>query len=163
MVDFLHFSGVSHYESLRMDVDLSALAQNIVAGLRESSPGRDVEVAIQEGLMARCDPHLMELALSNLLGNAWKFTSKTSQGRIAFGALAQDGNTVYYVKDNGAGFDPAYAGKMFSPFQRLHNEDEFEGTGIGLAIVELAIRRHGGKVWAEGEVGKGATVFFTLA
>jgi light-regulated signal transduction histidine kinase (bacteriophytochrome) len=98
----------------------------------------------------------------NLLNNAWKFTSKTADARIEFGTFKKDEKTVYYVRDNGAGFDPAYMEKMFLPFQRLHSEKEFEGTGIGLAIVERIIHRHGGTVWAEGEVGKGATVYFTL-
>jgi len=104
----------------------------------------------------------MKIALTNLLGNALKFTSKTENAHIEFGAMGKDVRTVYFVKDNGAGFDPTFAEKMFLPFRRLHTEKEFEGTGIGLAIVNRIIRRHKGNVWAEGEVGKGATIYFTL-
>jgi len=112
--------------------------------------------------VAATDPALMEIVLSNLIGNAWKFTSKTRDARIEFGTLEKDGQTVYYVRDNGAGFDAEYAATMFQPFHRFHSGDEFEGTGIGLSIVERIIRRLGGKVWAEGETGKGATIYFTL-
>jgi light-regulated signal transduction histidine kinase (bacteriophytochrome) len=104
----------------------------------------------------------MRIALSNLLINAWKFTSKTEKARIEFGATDQNGHYVYFVRDNGAGFAPAFAGRMFLPFERLHSDKEFGGTGIGLSIAERIIRRHGGRIWAEGEIGKGATFYFTL-
>jgi light-regulated signal transduction histidine kinase (bacteriophytochrome) len=104
----------------------------------------------------------MGVAFSNLLGNAWKYTSKTGKARIEFGASVQNGQTVYYVRDNGAGFDQRLADRMFLPFHRLHTASEFEGTGVGLAIVERVISRHRGQIWAEGEVGKGATIRFTL-
>jgi light-regulated signal transduction histidine kinase (bacteriophytochrome) len=160
--DLLRLSRISKQDMDRMDYDLSRLASSIATTLREQDPGRSVEVAIAEGLRASVDPNLMRVALANLIDNAWKFTSKAENARIEFGAFDKDGKTVYFVKDNGAGFDQQYAYKMFWPFHRLHSESEFEGTGIGLAIVERIIRRHGGKVWAEGEVGRGATVYFTL-
>ncbi len=176
--DLLRLSRISRQDMKRVEMDLSGKALEVIADLREASPGRNVQVRIAPGLKAAADPRLVEVVLSNLLGNAWKFTSKTGSAYIEFGAFecgmrnsefgmkaqeqCEKGKTAYFVKDNGAGFDSAYADKMFRPFQRLHSEDEFEGTGIGLAIVERVIRRHGGRVWAEGEVGKGATVFFTL-
>ncbi len=160
--NLLHLSKIVRQDMDRIEVDLSGKASKIMEELREMHSGRNVEVVVQDGLTASADPRLIELALSNLLGNAWKFTSKTEQARIEFGSLEKDGDTVYYVKDNGAGFDPGYADKMFWPFHRLHSENEFEGTGIGLAIVERVVRRHGGRIWAEGEVGKGATIYFTL-
>ncbi len=160
--DLLRLSRISRQEIDRTEVDLSKMASAIVAELREAHAGRSVEIHIKEGLTAFADPRLMGIILSNLIGNAWKFTSKIEKARIEFGADNEDGKPVYYVRDNGAGFNPEYADKMFWPFHRLHSDDEFEGTGIGLTIVERVIHRHGGKVWAEGETGKGATVYFTL-
>jgi PAS domain S-box-containing protein len=164
--DLLYLSQISRQEISRTNIDMSKLASSIVAELREAGPSRNVEVNIAEGLTAYADQRLIEIALSNLLGNAWKFTSKIENARIEFGAnppLHPSGEgTIYFVRDNGAGFDPEYTEKMFRPFQRLHSEKEFEGTGIGLAIVERVMRRHGGKIWAEGEIGKGATVYFTI-
>jgi light-regulated signal transduction histidine kinase (bacteriophytochrome) len=141
---------------------MSKIALSIVAELRESAPERDPEVDIKEGMTAFADPRLIEIVVTNLLENAWKFTSGTDKARIEFSVTEQDGRTVYYIKDNGVGFDPTFAGRMFLPFHRLHSDSEFEGTGIGLAIVERIIRRHGGRIWAEGEVGRGATVYFTF-
>jgi len=161
--DLLYLSRVSRQEIKRTSFDLSEMVGHILTDLRDSSSGRRVTMEIKEGLVVLADPQLTEIALANLLGNAWKFTSKTASARIVMGTLEREGRTVYFVEDNGAGFDPTYAGKMFQPFQRLHSDQEFEGTGIGLAIVEQAIRRQGGKVWAEGRVGKGATVYFTLS
>jgi signal transduction histidine kinase len=163
IIDLLRLSHISRQNVERMDCDLSSLASTIMNNLCESDPTRSIEVAIAAGLRAVVDPNLMKIALTNLLQNAWKFTSKTANARIEFGAMEKDGmQTVYFVKDNGAGFSPAYAEKMFLPFQRLHSKEEFEGTGIGLAIVERIISRHEGKVWAEGQVGKGATIYFVL-
>jgi len=160
--DLLHLSKISRQELSRIEIDLSKKASKVLEELRQTNQGRNVEVVVQGGLAASVDPRLIELALSNLLGNAWKFTSESEKARIEFGSMEKDGKTVYYVRDNGAGFDMTYADKMFLPFHRLHTDKEFEGTGIGLTIVERVIHRHGGKVWAEGEVGKGATIFFTL-
>jgi light-regulated signal transduction histidine kinase (bacteriophytochrome) len=142
---------------------MSKTATAIIAELRGNQPDRRVTIDIKEGITVCADSRLIEVALSNLLGNAWKFTSKTDNARIEFGALTKDGKTVYYVKDNGAGFDPNFAERLFLPFHRLHSEQEFEGTGIGLAIVERVIRHHGGKIWAEGKTNNGASFFFTLS
>jgi PAS domain S-box-containing protein len=158
----LHLSKISRQELDRIQMNLSKKASKVAEELRETDPGRHVEVVIQEGMTASVDPRLIELVLSNLLSNAWKFTAKTEKARIEFGGFERDGKNVYYVRDNGAGFEMKFADKMFWPFHRLHSEQEFEGTGIGLTIVERIIRRHGGKVWAESEVGKGAVFFFTL-
>ena len=162
MDDLLHLSRISRHGVQRQDVDLSKLAASVVAELREAQPDRGATVDIQEGIAVFADAKLIEVALSNLLGNAWKFTSKTKNARIQFGTFEQEGKIVYYVKDNGAGFDQSLSEKLFLPFHRLHSEEEFEGTGIGLATVQRIIHRHGGKVWAEGEPGKGAMFYFTL-
>jgi len=147
----------------RKSVDLSEMASSIFVRLSEAATGRRVEVIMHESLMAYADPGLMEIAISNLIGNAWKFTSKTSNACIEFGTIKQHGKTVYFIKDNGAGFEQKYVDRMFQPFHRLHSASEFDGTGIGLAIVERIIQRHGGDIWAEGEVGKGATIHFMFA
>ncbi len=160
--DLLNLSRISRQEMQRREVNLSSIAASIVAELREVHRGRSVEVDIKEGLTANADPGVIEIVLSNLIGNAWKFTAKTEHASIEFGTVEQDGKIIYYVGDNGAGFDQKYAGKMFWPFHRLHSESEFEGTGIGLAIVDRIISRHGGKVWSEGVEGKGATIYFSL-
>jgi two-component system CheB/CheR fusion protein len=160
--DLLHLSKISRQEMGRSKVDMSKIASSVVAELHEREPGRPVEADIRKDLVAFADPRVMEIVLSNLLGNAWKFTSKTEHPRIEFGTMEQNKKSIFFVRDNGAGFSPECAGKMFLPFHRLHSDDEFEGTGIGLTIVERIIHRHGGRVWADGEVGKGATVYFTL-
>jgi PAS domain S-box-containing protein len=183
--DLLHLSRISRQELDRIEIDLSKKASKVAEELREMNQGRNVEVIVQQGMTALADPRLIELALSNLLENAWKFTSKTKNAKIEFGMMERNfaphptsprqgeeisqsairnpqSEIVYFIRDNGAGFNMQYADKMFWPFHRLHSDREFEGTGIGLTIVERIVRRHGGKVWAEGEVGKGATVFFTL-
>jgi signal transduction histidine kinase/PAS domain-containing protein len=161
--DLLRLSHISLQDIDLMDYDLSGLASDVMRSFRETDPARNVDVVIAGGLRAIVDPSLVRIALSNLLSNAWKFTSKIENARIEFGAVEKDAKTVYFVKDNGVGFDPAYAEKMFLPFQRLHSEDEFEGTGIGLAIVERVIRRHSGKIWAESKTNEGAVFFFTLS
>ncbi len=160
--DLLRLSRISRKDIDRMDCDLSSLASDVVATLRDTNPARNVDTIIAEGLRALVDPSLMKIALTNLFDNAWKFTSKTENVLIEFGATVNDGQNIYFVKDNGAGFVPAYAERMFRPFERFHSEKEFQGTGIGLTIVERIVRRHEGRVWAEGEVGKGATIYFTL-
>ena len=143
-------------------VDLSQLARKVVIGLRMAHPERQVECAIAEGLAARGDQHLLEVALENLIGNAWKYSGRAKDPVIEFGTAEVSGEKVFFVRDNGAGFDMAAAGKLFLPFQRLHREEEFAGTGIGLATVQKIMIRHGGKVWAEGEPGRWATFYFTL-
>ena len=166
----LDLSRVTRTEMRRRTVDLSALARDIAEELRKSQPEREVEFVIEGGLLANGDARLLRLVLENLLGNAWKFTSKKPEAKIEFGMVRNDRGTpsssssssYYYVADNGAGFDARYSEKLFGAFQRLHGAQEFEGTGIGLATVARIVHRHGGRVWAEGEVGKGATFFFTL-
>ncbi|MGO9379461.1 MAG: CHASE3 domain-containing protein [Dissulfurispiraceae bacterium] len=160
--DLLHLSRLSRQEIQRREVNMSAIVAAIANALREAHPGRNVEVDIKEGLTVFADPGLIEVVLSNLLGNAWKFTGNTERARIEIGTIEQDGKVTYYVRDNGAGFNQEFAGKMFWPFQRLHSEKEFEGTGIGLAIVDRIIRCHGGEVRAEGVKGEGATIYFSL-
>jgi PAS domain S-box-containing protein len=160
--DLLSLSRVTRVEFRREAVDASALATSIAADLRRAEPERRVEVAIAPGLVADADPHLLRIVLENLLGNAWKYTGKSERPRIEFGTGPQNGTTAYYVRDNGAGFDMAYANKLFGAFQRLHSSAEFEGTGIGLATVQRIVHRHGGRAWAEGAVGRGATFYFTL-
>jgi two-component system, NtrC family, sensor kinase len=160
--DLLSLSRVTRSEFQRQDMDLSAICHTVIERLRKRDPQRQVAVTIAQGLAAEGDARLMTVALENLLGNAWKFTGKTAGARIEIGITEQDGNPCYFVRDNGAGFDMAYAGKLFGVFQRLHGVTEFEGTGIGLATVQRVIRRHGGRIWAHAEVDKGATFFFTL-
>lgn len=143
-------------------VDLTRLAREIVQRLHETHPERDVDVRIAEGLSARADAHLLANAIENLIGNAWKYTSKTETPVIEVGARDTRQGREFFVRDNGAGFDMAYAAKLFAPFQRLHRAEDFEGTGIGLASVQRVIRRHGGRIWPEAAVGQGATFYFTL-
>jgi light-regulated signal transduction histidine kinase (bacteriophytochrome) len=130
--------------------------------LQNSQPERVVNTWIQDGLRDQGDARLLAVALDNLLGNAWKFTAKRTDARIEFGARSDGGQLVYFLRDNGAGFDMALVGNLFKVFQRLHGVDEFEGTGVGLATVQRIVSRHGGRVWAEGAVDQGATIFFTL-
>ncbi|MDB6021490.1 MAG: multi-sensor signal transduction histidine kinase [Pedosphaera sp.] len=160
--DLLEFSRVTSTEINHMDVDLSGMVQGILGELRRAEPERNVEIRVSPGLTAHADPRLVRIALENLLRNAWKFTGKTPAARIEFGVERREGEAIYHVRDNGAGFDMVYVGRLFGVFQRLHSEREFSGTGIGLAIVQRIINRHGGRVWAEGAVNKGATFYFTL-
>ncbi|MCJ7432165.1 MAG: GAF domain-containing protein [Anaerolineales bacterium] len=160
--DMLKLSRVTRGEMRRAMVDLSALAQTIAAELRTAQPERQIEFVIAPGLVVNADPSLLRIVLENLLGNACKFTSKHPTARIEIGAAQHEGQAAYFVRDDGAGFDMAYAGKLFGAFQRLHASTEFEGTGVGLATVQRIIHRHGGRVWAEGAVDKGATFYFTL-
>ena len=158
----LSLSRLTRGEMRSESVNLSAMVGEISEDLRRSQPEREVEVQITPGLVDNGDAGLLKVAMENLLGNAWKFTAKEAHAKIEFGAVRQDGALTYYVRDNGAGFDMAYAGKLFGAFQRLHGVEEFEGTGIGLATVQRVVHRHGGRIWAEGEVGRGATFYFTL-
>jgi len=161
--DLLALSRVSRSELHRTRVDLGALARATLTRLQRAQPDRAVEVVIADDLHAAGDPRLLAVVLDNLLGNAWKFTRGRADPRIEVGVTRAGDRPVYVVRDNGAGFDMAFVGKLFGVFQRLHAASEFEGTGVGLATVQRVIARHGGKVWAEGEVGVGATFFFTLA
>jgi PAS domain S-box-containing protein len=160
--DILKLSRLSRQRFEREAIDISALAREIVADLRSVEPDRLVEVEIEEGLVAEADRGLVQSVLQNVLGNAFKFTDKTERARVRFGAVEQDGMAVFFVADNGAGFDMAHAKGLFRPFQRLHRESEFPGTGIGLATVVRAVHRHGGAIWAHGAVNQGATFHFTL-
>ncbi len=160
--DLLNLSRVTSNDMCTDEVDLSELARGISAELRLEQPYRQVEFIISPGLMVRGDQQLLKVALENLLGNAWKYTRNLDITRIEFGVRESEGENIYFVRDNGVGFAMRDAGKLFLPFQRLHSPQEFPGTGIGLATVQRIIQRHGGKVWAEGEVDKGATFFFTL-
>jgi light-regulated signal transduction histidine kinase (bacteriophytochrome) len=160
--DLLKLSRISRSELARQPVDLAAIAREIARGLSSTEPGRKVEFLIQEGVRAEADPRLLRVALENLLGNAWKFTSKRVAARIEFGVDERQAGVTFFVRDDGAGFDMAYADKLFGVFQRLHAVTEFEGTGVGLATVRRIVSRHGGRIWAEGAVNKGATFFFTL-
>jgi signal transduction histidine kinase len=158
--DLLRLSHAGRDPLRREAIDLSALARRIAADLRAREPSRPVEICVADGLTASGDGRLVTLALENLLGNAWKFTGKQSRAQIA---VEREAGDAFAVRDNGAGFDMARRERLFEPFQRLHRSDEFEGSGIGLAIVRRIIERHGGRVWAEGAVDRGATFRFTLA
>lgn len=160
--DLLHLSRVSRQELAHLPVDLSAVAREVWSALAAQAPGRRVELAVAEGLLALGDPGLLRVLLENLLGNAWKFTSRTQGAKVEVGRRTRDGVAAFYVRDNGAGFDGAQAHRLFTPFERLHAEGEFPGTGIGLATVRRVVERHGGRVWAEGAPGEGATFWFTL-
>ena len=160
--DLLELSKVSRGELTRSDCDLSEITRQVVAELRSREPQRQVEVSIWDGMRADADARLLRTALENLVGNAWKFTSKAAAPRIDVGALRDGDKTTFYVRDNGAGFDMAYANKLFGAFQRLHSMKEFQGTGIGLATVQRIMHRHGGRIWADAEPGKGAAFYFTL-
>jgi PAS domain S-box-containing protein len=160
--DLLQLSRVSRIELIRETVDLSRVAGEVLEDLRARNPERQVEFEIETGIMAHVDGRLIRVVLENLLGNAWKFTARQARPRIEFGRRMLDGRMVYYVRDNGAGFDMRYVDKLFGAFQRLHRAEDFEGTGIGLATVQRIVNRHGGRVWAEAEVDKGATFYFAL-
>ena len=160
--DLLNLSRVSRSAMKRAPVSLSAMAESILRDLQQADPERSVNIEIAHDVTADGDERLLRVALENLLGNAWKFTGKCEQPIVQFGILQHNGTPSYFVRDNGAGFDMAYADKLFGPFQRLHAMTEFNGTGIGLATVQRIVHRHGGRVWAEAEVEKGATFYFTL-
>ena len=161
--DLLELSRVTRAPVRPEPVDLSRLALQVADELRAGEPRRAVEIAIAPGLAARGDPALLRVALQNLIENAWKFTRRREGARIEVGEQRAAGEHAFFVRDNGAGFDMAYAGKLFGAFQRLHSEEHFPGTGIGLATVKRIVERHGGRAWAEGEPEHGAAFFFTLA
>jgi PAS domain S-box-containing protein len=169
--ELLELSRLTRAPLRRETVDLGALARDVASELKRSEPGRAAEFVIAEGLVANGDPRLLRVALWNLLGNAWKFTRREPRARIELGvdrgadrdADRHTEGPIFFVRDNGVGFEMAYSDKLFGTFQRLHSAEEFEGTGIGLATVQRVVERHGGEVWAEGEVGRGATFYFTLS
>jgi two-component system NtrC family sensor kinase len=160
--DLLTLSKVGRAGLRRTRVDLSGIARTVAMGLQSAAPDRQVRISIADEVMVDVDPSLLKALLENLLGNAWKFTAKLVDAVVEFGVSQQDGVPTYFVRDNGAGFDMAYADRLFAPFQRLHSDAEFPGTGIGLATVQRIVDRHGGRVWAQSAVGQGATIFWTL-
>jgi light-regulated signal transduction histidine kinase (bacteriophytochrome) len=158
----LSLSRVSHVDMKPQDVDLSAIAKSILREFQDSEPKRIATVEVMRGIRAMADKSLIYIVLENLLGNAWKYSKKKQKAYVEFGAKIKGGQTVYFVRDNGAGFEMKYVDKLFGAFQRLHSLEDFEGTGIGLVTVSRIIRRHGGEVWAEAQPGQGATFYFTL-
>jgi len=160
--DMLVLSRIIRCEIRRENVDLSEMARGVAAELLLAEPERLVEFVVFPELVAACDPHLLKVALENLLGNAWKYTRKVPDTRIEFGMVEHNGRKAFFVNDNGIGFEMNDADQLFKPFQRLQNAKEFPGTGIGLATVQRIIQRHGGEAWGVGESGKGATFYFTL-
>ena len=161
--DMLLLSRVTRREMHVQETDMSALATDVAEELARDDPQRDVEFSIEPGMTAMGDPQLLRIVLVNLLGNAWKFTSKHEQAHVSVGTVRDpEHGPAFFVRDDGAGFDAKYKEKLFVPFQRLHAQEEFPGTGIGLATIQRAVRRHGGDVWAEGEVDRGATFYFTI-
>lgn len=160
--EMLTLSKVGKKELDLKRVDLTSMARTIIGNLKKAAPERNVTFEVGERLIVSADEKLMEIALTNLLGNAWKYTARKESGLIAFGRMRQGGEDVFFVRDNGAGFDMDYAEKLFEPFKRLHSESEFEGTGIGLATVKRIIEKQGGRIWGEGKRGEGAVFYFTL-
>jgi len=168
MIDaLLEMSRTTRGELVRTEVDLSTAATAVIEDLCQEAPDRAVEVSIEPLLMSHADARLVHTLLANLLGNAWKFTADAEPARITFGRLRESGpngsSTVFFVRDNGVGFDMTYADKLFVPFQRLHSRNDIVGSGVGLASAERIVRRHGGRLWADAEMDRGATFFFTLA
>ena len=158
----LHLSRLGRMEMNTADLNLSDLVQQCVNEMQSSQPRPEIEVRIEPDVHVRGDHNLLRAVVTNLVSNAWKFTSRTPSPSMDFGVTDQDGKPVCYLRDNGAGFDMRYVSKLFGAFQRLHHNEEFEGTGIGLATVQRIVRRHGGQIWAEGRVGQGACFYFTL-
>jgi light-regulated signal transduction histidine kinase (bacteriophytochrome) len=160
--DLLQLSRIAQAEVILTPVNLTAMANAIALRLKEANPERQAEFLISPALTARGDAHLLEVALYNLIENAWKFTGKRSEARIEVGRIQENGQAIFFVRDNGAGFDMAYSGRLFGAFQRLHKSSEYPGTGVGLATVQRIIRRHSGRVWAEAQQDQGATFYFTF-
>jgi len=159
----LNLSRLGREPLTREQTDLSGIAHTIEQELRHLHPDRTgVTIRIADGITVSGDRRLLRSVIENLLSNAWKYTARRDNAEIEFGTIEQEGKTIYFVRDNGAGFDMHYAGRLFTPFQRLHRTEEFEGIGIGLATIQRIVHRHGGRVWAEAEEGKGATFYFTL-
>ena len=160
--DLLKLSRITRHPLEHEKVSLSLLSQSIISDLQKKESDRKVKVSIENDLTVMGDKQLLHMVLGNLIGNAWKFTSKKTNAKIEIGKIRKDGKDIFFVRDNGAGFDMKYADKLFVPFQRLHSDEEFEGTGIGLGIVNRIIHRHGGKIWAEGKEDEGATFYFSI-
>ena len=160
--DLLQLARINQSSLLKAQVDLAALAREVLANLRRSQPDRRVEEDLPTSALAECDAGLMRIVLDNLLGNAWKFTGGLAEAHVQFGSLLRGNSTIYFVRDNGAGFDAQNAERMFGAFQRFHRASDFPGTGVGLATVRRIINRHGGQIWAESAPGQGATFYFTL-
>jgi light-regulated signal transduction histidine kinase (bacteriophytochrome) len=160
--DLLSLSRISRSELTVRTVDLSQLCADAAAAVRDRYPGRSVKLTIEPGMIVHGDTRLLRIAMENLLDNAWKYTGRNPDAEIIVGKRTENRETVYFIKDNGVGFDMAYAGRLFGPFQRLHNESQFPGTGIGLVTVQRVLARHGGRIWAEAEVDRGATFCFTI-
>jgi light-regulated signal transduction histidine kinase (bacteriophytochrome) len=160
--DLLNLSRVTRTEMQKEKLNLSSIAKSVATDLQRTEPGRDVEFVIEEDLFATGDSRLLRVAMENLLGNAWKYTSHHGSACIEFGESQRDGQPVYFVRDDGAGFDPRHVARLFGAFQRLHSNSEFPGTGIGLATVQRIVHRHGGNIWAEAAIEQGATFSFTL-
>ena len=160
--DMLKLSRISRTSIKKERLNLSQITEDITNELKKSEPNRKVKITIQKDVMVKGDFSLLKIMLENLLNNAWKFTSKKDETIIEFGIIKGEEKDIYYIKDNGVGFDMEYVDKLFTPFQRLHSEEEFSGTGVGLANVKRIINMHGGKIWAEGKVGEGATFYFVI-
>ncbi|HEV8331525.1 MAG TPA: ATP-binding protein [Steroidobacteraceae bacterium] len=160
--DLLNLSRIGRSELTARPISLSQIAAEAAAAIRERHPTRDVQLEIASGMEVSADPRLLRIALENLLSNAWKYTSRTPQARVSVGTQAGEQGPVYFVRDNGVGFDMKYADKLFVPFQRLHPEAEFPGSGIGLVTVQRIVARHGGRVWADAKPDEGATFYFTM-
>jgi len=160
--DLLKLARISRSDLERNSVDLPAFADAVMTSLKQADPERSVTFSVQPGLHAHGDPRLLRIVMENLLGNAWKFTGKRTHARIDVGMVKEEAETIYFVRDNGAGFDMDYRDKLLGALQRLHDASEFPGSGIGLATVERVIHRHGGRIWAESVAGKGSTFYFTL-
>jgi PAS domain S-box-containing protein len=160
--DILKLSRLSRREMNNEPVDLTSLVRMSLERLQGEEPGRKIATVIQEGMAAQGDRKLLEIMWDNLIGNAWKYTARTENPTIECGSLLKDTKTVFFIRDNGAGFDMKYSGTLFKPFHRFHSEHEFSGSGIGLTIVSRVVARHGGSIWAESEPGKGSTFYFTL-
>jgi light-regulated signal transduction histidine kinase (bacteriophytochrome) len=161
--DLLNLARITRTEMHIQSLDLSAIVRTITTDLQKAQPERRIEFRIEDGLEAMADPGLIRIVLVNLLSNAWKFTSKRPSAVIAFGKESLNGSPAYFVRDDGAGFDPAYTNRLFGAFQRLHAASEFPGTGVGLATAQRIVHRYGGRIWAESALGQGATFYFTLA
>ncbi len=160
--DLLQLSRVTRGQINMQWINLSEIVQNVVKELQVANPDHNVHISIEDNLTVQADPRLMKIVFTNLLNNAWKFTRETPAAEVEIGRSWQDNRPIFYVRDNGAGFDMAFGHQLFQPFQRLHTEGEFEGNGIGLATAQRIIHRHGGEIWADGSVGKGASFYFTL-